>query len=212
MGTLKEEFLVRLDSIVETAERELAQEVQTPKPSKTRKLKRTSQLSQQESFERLDLMLDEAQAGAPDEWLATQAGVTLDSVLWWRRERGIQRQRGPKPRADALRAAGFGTRFDSALHAAESDFDGQWEAPQFLLRKAINYTEFCRHVYSLHVILGTGPELMSEALGVRPKDIELALSVWNRHLKNVGTKCLECKELTDPRYGVFCSVRCAEKR
>jgi hypothetical protein len=216
MGTLREEFQVQLDAIIETAERETSslplEDPAAGKPVRGRKLKRTAQLSQQESFERLDILLEEAQAGAPDDWLAAQAGVTLDSVLWWRRERNIRHPKGPKARVDVLRAAGFGIRFDSALHAADSDFDGQWESPHFLLRKAINYTEFCRHVYALHVLLGTGPELLSESIGVRPKDIELALAVWGRHLKKVGKKCPTCKELTDPRYGAFCSVRCAEKR
>lgn len=209
-GTLREEFRAQLEAIVEDAEA-ATEEAVTQTPPK-RRLKRTAQLSQQESFERLEKFLEEAEAGAPDEWLALQAGVTLDSVLWWRREKGITHKRGPRTAKDTLMAAGFGLKFDPALHAADSDLNGAWAAPQYLLRKPITYREFCRHIYVLHVHLGTGPELLSEAFGVRPMDIELAISVWNRHLQEKGTPCATCRELTDPRYSKYCSVRCAEAK
>jgi hypothetical protein len=64
-------------------------------------------------------------------------------------------------------------------------------------------------VYALNTTLGAGPELVCEALGLRERDVELALTVWTNHLSRRGAPCKACGELLDPRYGEFCSVRCA---
>lgn len=64
-------------------------------------------------------------------------------------------------------------------------------------------------VYALNLSLGVGPELMAEALGLRERDVELAMSVWTNHLSRQKSTCGVCKEQVDPRYGKFCSVRCA---
>lgn len=211
--TLKEEHAVELGALVEEAERALGgggSDEPTPRSSPRRK---THQLSREESFERLEPFLEHARAGAPDDWLARQAGVSIDSVLWWRRERDVKRKRGPHRVSETkIWAAGFGLPFDPKIHAADSELKGMWEAPEYLLRTPILYTHFCRHVHALHTLLGTGPELLSEALGVRARDIELALSVWSRHLIELKNPCPTCGELIDPRYGAFCSVRCAEKK
>lgn len=208
---LREEHQVRLGALVEEAERKLSgASEETPK---TRVVRKTTQLSKQESFERLDVLLQEAVAGAPDEWLARQAAVSLDSVLWWRREKGIQRKRGPIRAAEKQAwAAGFGLPYDPQMHAATSDFKGLWEAPEYVLRTPIRYREFCRHLYALHIQMGTGPELLGLSFGVRPRDVELAIAVWGRHLREINQPCASCPELVDPHYGKYCSTRCAEKK
>ncbi len=210
--SLREEFAVQLGAIVEEAE--LAEGVREDEPSKTpraRGLKRTAQLSKKESFERLDLFLEEAQAGAPDEWLARQAGTAEDVVLWWRKENGIKRKRGPvRANEQKVWAAGFGLGYDPQMHAVASDLKGAWEAPEYVLRTPLTYSQFCRHVHALHALLGTGPELLGEAFGVRARDAELALAAWGRHLRELNVRCATCKNLVDPRYGVFCSIRCKE--
>lgn len=221
-GSLKEELLVQLGSIVEEAEKAVGGKPR-PDPSgsdgsseapRGRKLKRTAQLSRQESYERLDVFEEEARAGAPDDWLARQAGVSLESVLWWRRERNLKRKRGPKRPEQVMTtwAAGFGLPYDSRMHAAKSELGGLWEAPEYVLRSEIRYVEFCRHLHALHIQLGSGPDILSRAFGIRPRDVELALAVWERHLNELNTPCTTCGGLIDPRYGSFCSVRCAEGR
>jgi len=120
---LREEHQVRLGALVEEAQQKESK-ASEEKP-RTRVVKKTTQLSKEESFERLDVFMQEAVAGAPDEWLARQAAVSLDSVLWWRREKGIQRKRGPMRSAEKqVWAAGFGLQYDPQMHAATSDFRG----------------------------------------------------------------------------------------
>lgn len=208
--TLKEEHLVQLGALIEEAERA----VEGTSPKKKSPRRKTNQLSREESFERLEKFLEEAKAGAPDEWLARQAGVSEDSVLWWRRERGIKRKMGAPNKSSSARAlvAGFGLEYDPQMHAAESEFSGMWEAPEYILRTPILYHHFCRHMYALHVLLGVGPELLGESFGVRPRDAELAVAVWSRHLAELNHPCPACGELMDPRYGSACSVRCAEAK
>jgi hypothetical protein len=207
-GSLKEDLLVQLGSIIEEASsKPLLPEEPVPKHT----VRRTHQLSREESFSRLDPFLEEAKAGAPDDWLARKAGVSLEVVLWWRKEKGVVRRRGPqRAREEVVWAAGFGMDYDPKLHSAGSDLSGEWSAPEYLLRKPLKYREFCRLVYALHVQLAAGPELIATAFGVRIRDAELALMVWSRHLEANGVPC-RCGEKIDPRYGRYCSVRCAEE-
>jgi hypothetical protein len=210
---LREEHQIRLGALIEEAERRASGTAEPAPTKRTRSGKRTVHLSKQESFDRLEPFLEEAVAGAPDEWLARQAGVSLDSVLWWRREKGVQRKRGPLRSVEKqMWAAGFGLAYDPQMHAATSDFGGLWEAPEYVLRTPIRYKEFCRHLYAAHAQVGTGPELLSLAFGIRPRDVELAISVWGRHLREINQPCAACPELVDPQYGKYCSTRCAEKK
>lgn len=204
--SMREEHAIQLDAIIAAAERG-----EEAKQTRSRTVKRTAQLSKEESFERLDLFLEEARAGAPDEWVAKQAAVALDTVMFWRKDRGIKRKRGAvRTSEQKIWAAGFGMQYDPQMHAAASDLQGAWEAPEYLLRTPVLYNEFCRHLHALHALLGTGPELLGEAFGVRTRDAELALAVWGRHLRELNTKCAACSMLIDPKYGKFCSTRCKE--
>jgi hypothetical protein len=207
--TLRPEFAVQLGAMIEEAEKAVGGSPKPPAAPRGNRQKKTAFLSREESYERLDSFLDEAKAGAPDDWLARQANVSKEAVLWWRKEREIKRPRGrPTTQDRVLWAAGFGTEFNPQLHAAESELQGQWEAPEYLLRTPINYTHFCRHVHALHELLGSGPGLISASLGVRVRDVELALLVWKRHLREVGTPCVRCGAVLDPRYGKVCSTAC----
>lgn len=207
MGTLREEFATQLDAIIEeVAEREkYPQEHELPV-----RVRKPPRISREESFARLDELLEEAKAGAPDEWLAKQAHVAPDAVLVWRRLRKVIRRNGRgRTREKSLWAVDLLGGFKSPLHPVHSPFDGLWEAPEYVLRRPLNYRELCRMIYSLHTTLGAGPELICEALGLREKDVELALTVWANHLARTGTACPSCGSSVDPRYGKFCSVRCA---
>lgn len=207
---MREEFLVELDSLVEHAAGDALEETSTktgPAPRRTRSL------SREESYDRLDEWLEEAQAGAPDDWLAKQSNVALDAVLLWRKARNIRRASGRKRvlERNVWAVDAFGGKFEAPLHPAASDLDGLWEAPQYILRQPIFYRELCRQVWTLHVTLGVGPQLIASALGLRERDAELALVVWAGHLSRLGVSCRVCGELLDPRYGDTCSVRCAEE-
>jgi hypothetical protein len=81
MGTLREEFAVQLDHIIEG----VAERQKYPIEQETAvRVRKTPRISREESFARLDELLEEARAGAPDEWLSKQAHVAPDAVLAWR--------------------------------------------------------------------------------------------------------------------------------
>lgn len=209
MGTLREEFAVQLDHIIEG----VAERQKYPIEQETAvRVRKTPRISREESFARLDELLEEARAGAPDEWLSKQAHVAPDAVLAWRKLRKVARTRGRGGgRERSLWAVNLLGGFKSPLHPVHSPFSGLWEAPEYVLRRPLVYRELCRLVYSLHTTLGVGPELICEAMGLREKDVELALTVWANHLARSGEPCTTCGSLTDPRYGKFCSVRCASE-
>lgn len=209
-GTLREEFAAELDHILA----EVAKEDRTYEPAAAKpppRVRKAPKLGREESFSRLDELTEEAKAGAPDEWLARHAHVAPDAVLYWRKARGIRRPTGRARQQQqsmwALDLLG-GSAFQSPMHQVSSPFDGLWESPEYVLRRPMNYRELCRMIYTLNLTLGAGPELICEALGLRERDVELAMSVWANHLARAGVPCKVCGTGTDPRYGEFCSVRC----
>lgn len=207
-GTLREEFRSQLDHILEeAAQHDRTYEPEAPPPAK--QYRRAPRLGREESFARLDELAEEAKAGAPDEWLARQAHVAPDAVLYWRKARGIRRLTGKaRTQQRNVWAVDLLGSFQAPMHPARSDFDGLWESPEYVLRRPMNYRELCRMAYTLNVTLGAGPELISEALGLRERDVELAMTVWANHLARAGVPCKVCGAGVDPRYGEFCSVRC----
>jgi hypothetical protein len=150
----------------------------------------------------LDQFLAEARMGATNEWLAQKTGVSLRFIEHWRRRRDL-----PLNQPETLSALiGLIAAYDPQQHRTSTDLD--WETPAFLLRQPIQYTMFAKTVFDLTTLTELGPELLSQALGVRTKDIEHAVMLWRRHLSQSGRKCLGCDALVDPRFGAFCSRSC----
>lgn len=171
-----------------------------------------------EAMRILDSLRAEAEAGMTTEALADKAGVSRLAVREWRRARGV-----PEPAfADVLenvRAVSLLPADNrSALHyvrelglATELDSPVPWEPTEYVIHSPLNYTEFTRHVYFLHTRLGSDVQTLAQALGVRERDIELAIAIERRHLEQHGRTCRACAYPVDPRYGLFCSVTCQQK-
>lgn len=171
-----------------------------------------------EALEILDAYTDEAKAGMTTEALADKAGVSRVAVREWRRARGI-----PEPPLAAVldnsRALGLlESDGRTALHyVRELGLDealgevGTWEPTEYVIHSPIEYTEFTRHIYFLHTRLGSDPITLARALGVRERDVELAIAIERRHLEQHGRTCRACAYPVDPRYGLFCSVTCQQK-
>lgn len=207
-STLPEHLLSKLKDIERRTEGAEAQAVHVGRgPRAPRRFPRRSRVS---SFALLDEYLEEAKTGAPDEWLARATNVALTTVLEWRRERGIRREKEHKAVEGVFWAVDmFGDREDSYLHRAEtSPIAGRWEPPEFVLRRPLRYAELCRHLHYLTTRLGTGSQLLAEAFGFKETDIDLAVEIWDAHLRKKGAPCATCERLTDPIYGAYCSNAC----
>lgn len=175
---------------------------QPPAADRAKRGGTTGGRSRATAFARLDELIDEATAGASDAALAQAAGVTMESVLAWRKKRKISRRKKPE-QADAVLALDpTGSTFAAALHEVEEDSiaGGTWELPQFVLRDALNYTEFARLLYEMRS-MGEMAETIAAAFGLRVKDITLAEEIWKRHLRQNGVVCENCKRIFDARYG-----------
>lgn len=163
----------------------------------------------------LDELLEEARAGAPDIWLAKKASTSVGMVRRWRAERGIKRSSGRRRQAEVTSYEAidpYGDRVvDYLQRAADSPIGGCFVAPEYVARKPLNYDEFCRLVTFLHHYLGIGPDLLGEALGIRPQDVEIAIRLQTEWLDTHGEPCAACGRLTDIRYGRFCSTVCKRK-
>ncbi len=165
-----------------------------------------------ESFKRLDEFLDEARAGAPDEWLARRLGLKAPTVMKWRKARGITRTRGRARQKDITAWAldPLGSGYDAKLHATGSDvLLGVWEIPEYILRDPIDYDSLCRLLWELHAS-GFPHQLMARGIGIREKDVETAIQLWAAHLAEVGVPCKGCQYTIDPTYGVLCT-KCERK-
>lgn len=130
--------------------------------------------SQAESDAALDRFEAEARAGAPDTWLRRSAAVSIEAVLSWRRRRGIKRAH----RLSNAEVGGFAldllcAGYDPVLHTTSSTvLGGLWEPPEFVLRRALNYDEFCRLVHKL--LQDETAETIAAAFGIRESDVETA--------------------------------------
>lgn len=166
-----------------------------------------------EAYRALDEFEKEARAGAPDEWLARYAKVSVKMVLEWRKSRDIPRKRGPKGLDQRLLWAIdiFGDQQSYTLHrCSSSPISGEWATPEFLVRIPIQYDLFCRYAHLL-AREGIPPAQIASSFGFKERDVELALELELAHLERVGQPCPNCGSLVDPATGTFCSQRCKPK-
>jgi hypothetical protein len=204
-----------LQDIVAQAEAEglVPSEPQAPKTPQTSKPKDTSL---RESLERLDVFVEEAKAGMPDEELADRARVSLHAVAAWRRARRIKRPDISATvrtmRAHCLRPGDPERMVHYVAERTQGSVVEGWEPVRYCIRTALDYNEFTRHVYYLHHYLGSTTDTIARALGVRERDVDLALSIEASHLRNFGSRCQTCGNAMDPKYGAHCSWVCKRKR
>jgi hypothetical protein len=155
--------------------------------------------------EALDALLDEALAGASDHWLAQQADVSLRQVALWRKKRGLVSDKKPGPElASALQ--GLAPDYDGEAHTTSADLD--FETPSYLLRTALDYTQYARACCALTTVAMFSIQQVASATGTNVRDVETALAIWRRHLSSSGRRCLGCAVLLDHRFTEFCSRRC----
>jgi len=215
--TLPGELRARLGLLVSQAEKQ----VRLPSPSQMEadrapriRYKPSGQKTQAESFKDLDHWLEEAQAGMPDDSLARAANVSMTAVLEWRKARGVKRKRGWQARreADVWAMDAFGDGFISEIQQAQSQLKGAWDLPEYVLRLPLKYDSLCRAAYHLAADLGMTPDEIAGAIGLRIRDVEMAIAVETAYLTRVSISCSNCGRPCDPNYGEFCSTRCkAEK-
>ena len=151
--------------------------------------------------------LEDARAGATDADLARWSGLSLATVVRWRRSRGIRKQKDvPRRAAPALNL--LGVHHGDVLHRTEdSSVNGLWVGPEYVLRKPLKYGELCRHIHFLHGKLGSSTKLIASSLGIREQDVATALSVYDTFLEKNGRPCDWCgfPTLKTDRY---CSKHC----
>lgn len=213
--TLPGSLRARLGSLAERAEAETERTIKDilrpkarPKPPRPRP---TRPKTRAESFKDLDLWLDEATAGMPDEALARAANVSLTAVLEWRKERGVKRKKGRASRreADVWAVDAFGDGYvHHEIHETSSQLKGLWDLPEYVLRVPLDYDELSRALFFLHHEQGTAPDALAKAFGLRERDVEMAIAVETAHLQRVGIACKKCGRPCDPAYGTTCSTRC----
>lgn len=135
-----------------------------------------------ESDASLDRFEAEARAGAPDVWLRQHAEVSSVAVASWRRRRGITRYRRKNSEVASWALDLLRSGYNAELHTTSSTvLHGLWEPPEFVLRQALNYDEFCRLVYKL--LRDETAEVIAAAFGVRESDIEIAAQLYSAWLQ-----------------------------
>jgi hypothetical protein len=161
--------------------------------------------------DKLDPFLDEARAGAKPSWLAEISGVNVRFVYGWLRYHKITYDRTSTAKAiekaDALQ--GLVANYEPQMHRVDGSLD--WDAPEYVIREPLNYTQFSRACYHMLVSLEMTVDQLASGLGVRPQDVRSAVEVWKKHLRSKGTKCLVCDTIIDTRFGEFCSRRCKDE-
>jgi hypothetical protein len=211
----------RLGDLVAQAEKEalkgttIRDLTRIPVKRKQAKPRPTRPKTHAESFKDLDAWHEEAVAGMPDESLARAANVSMTAVLEWRKVRKIVRKKGWERRRETEVWAidAFGDGYVSEIQAAQSRVKGQWDLPEYVLRRALDYDEMSRALFFLHHEQGTGIDTLAKAFGLRERDVEMAIAVETAHLHEHGAPCVVCGRVCDPAYGDTCSTRCrAEKK
>lgn len=161
------------------------------------------------SFAHLDAhFLEDAKAGASDADISRWSGVAKTTVIRWRRARGIKRTPSPRKKKVAYALNLFGTDHQDVLHRVQdSPIGGVWEIPEYVIRHPLNYGEMARHLYFLHHKLGSSVELLAKAFGVRERDVQTALDVYDAFLAVNGRPCDWC-ELPCLKHDRYCSTEC----
>jgi DNA-directed RNA polymerase specialized sigma24 family protein len=151
----------------------------------------------------------------PDDALAQAANVSMTAVLEWRKARGLKRTKGWERRreVEVWAVDVFGDGYTPDIQAVNSSrLKAQWDLPEYVLRLALDYDELCRSVFFLHYELGTEPDAIAKAFGLRPRDVEMAIVVQTAHLQQIGHSCAVCGRACDPAYGDTCSTRCRTEK
>lgn len=200
--SLPGDLRARLKQITEGIENKQAPK--EPKPARPK--------SKAQSFKDLDMFLEEARAGMPDEALCRAAGVSMTSVLEWRRAREIRRTKSGHDRKREIEVWALDPFGDWTPEVQEIDpessLNAQWDIPTYVLRNPLNYDLLARSLYFLHVEQGTSAEALAKAFGLRERDVENAILVETAHLNKNGIPCKTCGRPCDPAYGKRCSTRC----
>jgi hypothetical protein len=175
--------------------------LQTESPGMTRSNKH---------YDALDPWLEEAKAGAPDQWLSEQSGVPLGAVPRWRNARGIRRKAPEQVQEQYYALLGLAKSYDPKLHVVESELSGSWDPPQYLLREPLNYSTLCRIILHLHLELEMEDDVIAKALGIRAQDVITARAAQRAFLRRKGKPCLGCSTIIDPTFGSYCTARCRD--
>jgi hypothetical protein len=156
----------------------------------------------------LDALLDEAKAGASDQWLADKADVSVRQVQLWRKARGLSVDKGPVQQAiGALQ--GLSQGYEPSVHMTSTTVD--FDTPQFVLREPLDYTQYARLCHTLRDSYAFTLKQIAHGTGTRINDVEKAIELWVRWLGTQGAKCLGCDALVDPRFQKECSRSCYDR-
>lgn len=155
--------------------------------------------------EALDTLRSEAEAGAPEAWLAEQADVSVRAVRAWKKRRGLPISEQGVVAENVAALQGLAPFYDPRQHrtVGAPDFD----TPEFVLRLPLDYTQYARACHTLELARFSVAQIAS-GTGTKPKDVEVALAMWRRHLSSKGQRCLGCNLLLDHRFSEFCSRTC----
>jgi len=151
--------------------------------------------------------LEDLKAGARDEDITRWSGISLPTVIRWRRSHKIRSsKKSVQRKAVALNL--FGTEHGDALHRCEdSPIRGKWEVPEYVIRKPLVYGELARCLWFLRSKLGVSSEYMAKALGIREMDVAFAMRVYDEFLSKNGHACGWCGILCS-RSELYCSKEC----
>lgn len=150
----------------------------------------------------LDAVYDAASQLSDDE-LAARADVTVRQVQIWKKKRGLSDKSALQESIGALRGL---TDYEPKAHVTTEHLD--WETPTFLLRVPLDYTQYARACFALQTTVSFTLKQIAHATGTKPRDVELAIEIWRRHLTARGKRCLGCATLLDHRFTEFCSRSC----
>lgn len=121
---------------------------------------------------------EDLRAGAPDAWVARQAGLTRYQVKEARHRLDILRRPGRQlywRRWLAISALGG----EPLIMPTRSPLNGQWQIPEYVLRRPLDYTKLVAVVRAA-AEAGMGVETIAAGLGLRTRDVEAARVLGDR--------------------------------
>jgi len=152
--------------------------------------------------------LELAQSGLPDEQISKQSGLNLATIIRWRRSRGVHRRTKPTLQQKAMALNLLGLPLRDVLHRVEDSIvEGSWSPPEFVLREPLRYLELAKHLWFLRTRLGSSFELLASAFGLKPADVETAVTLYDNHMQKNGRPCDQCGEPA-PKTDRYCSQHC----